>query len=75
MSPAIFPTVGINMRIQKLLLPFFALFLFSGCCEYLGICTSASVHTSISGAQQYALQSVSPRVQQLAQQSPESCAR
>ncbi len=55
------------MRIQKLLLPLFALFLFSGCCEYLGICTSASVHTSISGAQQYARLSAPPGVQ-LAQQ-------
>jgi hypothetical protein len=36
------------MYIKKLLAPLFALFLFSGCCEYLGICTSASVHTSIS---------------------------
>jgi len=62
------------MRIHKLLLPLFALFLFSGCCEYLGICASASVHTSISRAQQYAQQSVSPAVQ-LAQQSPQSCAR
>jgi hypothetical protein len=60
------------MRIQKLLFPLFALFLFSGCCEYLGICTSASIHTSISGPQQYAQQGVSPGVQ-LAQQSPQSC--
>jgi hypothetical protein len=51
------------MKIHKLLLPFFALFLFSGCCEYLGICTSASVHTSISGANQYAQQSVTPEFQ------------
>jgi hypothetical protein len=60
------------MNIQKWLLPVFALFLFSGCCEYLGICTSASVHTSISGAQQYAQQGASPGVQ-LAQQSTQSC--
>jgi hypothetical protein len=62
------------MYIKKLLAPLFALFLFSGCCEYLGICTSASVHTSISGPQQYAQHSASPGVQ-LAQQSSQSCGR
>jgi hypothetical protein len=62
------------MYIQKLLVPFCALFLFSGCCQFLGICTSASVHTSISGAQQYAQQGTSPGVQ-LAQQSSQSCGR
>jgi hypothetical protein len=56
-----------NMRINKLLLPLFALFLLSGCCEYLGICTSASIHTSIPGARQYARQSVAPEGQ-MAQQ-------
>jgi hypothetical protein len=51
------------MKLQKMLITLFSLFLFSGCCEYLGICTSASVHTSISGANQYAQQSVTPEFQ------------
>ena len=41
---------------RKLLLPFASLLLLSlsGCCRYLGLCASASVHTSISGPVQYA---------------------
>jgi hypothetical protein len=42
----------------KLFVPFTALFLLSlpGCCRYLGLCASASVHTSISAPQQFAQQ-------------------
>jgi hypothetical protein len=42
----------------KLFLPFVALFLLplSGCCEYLGLCASVSVHTSISAPQRFAQQ-------------------
>ena len=42
----------------KLFVPFAALFLLplSGCCRYLGLCASASVHTSISSPQQFAQQ-------------------
>lgn len=42
----------------KLFVPFGALFLLSlsGCCRYLGLCASASVHTSISAPQQFAQQ-------------------
>jgi hypothetical protein len=36
----------------KLFVPFAALLLLSGCCRVLGICTSASVHTSISSPQE-----------------------
>jgi hypothetical protein len=45
------------MLIKKVFIPVMIAFLFSGCCEYLGICTSASVHTSISPSQQYVQQS------------------
>lgn len=38
----------------KLLISIAALCLLSGCCRYLGICTSASVHTSITSPQQFA---------------------
>jgi len=38
----------------KLLILVAALGLLSGCCRYLGICTSASVHTSITSPQQFA---------------------
>ena len=39
-----------------------ALFLspLSGCCRYLGVCASASVHTSISSPQQFAQQDSGP---------------
>lgn len=60
------------MGIQKLFVLIAALFLFSGCCDLLGICTSASIHTSISGEHQYAQQSIYPGVQ-MAQQLPQSC--
>jgi len=40
----------------KLLISVVALCLLSGCCRYLGICTSASVHTSITSPQQFAQQ-------------------
>jgi hypothetical protein len=42
---------------------FFALVvasLLSGCCDLFGICTSASIHTSITGQHQYARQEVPP---------------
>jgi len=42
---------------MKFLLPVLALILCSGCCRYLGICTSASVHTSIEAPDQLAQQS------------------
>ena len=42
--------------IPKLLISVAALCLLSGCCRYLGICTSASVHTSITSPQQFAQQ-------------------
>jgi hypothetical protein len=40
----------------KFLVPFAALLLLSlsGCCRYLGLCASASVHTSIDSPQQFA---------------------
>jgi hypothetical protein len=41
----------------KLLISVAALCLLSGCCRYLGICTSASVHTSITSPQQFAQRS------------------
>jgi len=42
----------------RLILPFAALTLLSlsGCCEYLGLCASASVHTSIDAPTKYAQQ-------------------
>jgi uncharacterized protein YceK len=40
----------------KLFVPFAALLLLSGCCRVLGICTSASVHTSISSPQEFTQQ-------------------
>jgi hypothetical protein len=40
----------------KLLISVAALCLLSGCCRYLGICTSASVHTSITSPQQFTQQ-------------------
>jgi uncharacterized protein YceK len=40
----------------KLFVPFAALLLLSGCCQVLGICTSASVHTSISSPQEFTQQ-------------------
>jgi hypothetical protein len=60
------------MLITKLFMVFTALFLLSGCCDLLGICTSASIHTSISRQQKYALQNTPPGIQ-LAQQSSQSC--
>jgi hypothetical protein len=46
----------------KLFVPFAALLLLplSGCCRYLGLCASASVHTSISSPQQFAQQDSTP---------------
>jgi len=40
----------------KFLVPFAALLLLSlsGCCRYLGLCASASVHTSIDSPRQFA---------------------
>jgi hypothetical protein len=43
----------------KLLLPLTVLLAISGCCQLFGVCTSASVHTSISPAQQFAQQDTS----------------
>lgn len=40
---------------KLLLLAVTTLFL-SGCCQYLGICASASVHTSIPSSQEFAEQ-------------------
>jgi hypothetical protein len=40
----------------KLLVPITALLALSGCCQLFGVCTSASVHTSISLPQQFAQQ-------------------
>jgi len=40
----------------KLLLPLTALLAISGCCQLFGVCTSASVHTSISSPQKFAQQ-------------------
>jgi len=60
------------MYLHKLIVPLAALFLFSGCCDLLGICTSASVHTSISSPQGYAQQQ-NPQELRLASQSPQSC--
>jgi len=40
----------------KLFVSFAALLLLSGCCRVLGICTSASVHTSISSTQEFTQQ-------------------
>jgi uncharacterized protein YceK len=40
----------------KLLVPLAALLLMSGCCRMLGICTSASVHTSIASPEEFAQQ-------------------
>jgi hypothetical protein len=42
----------------KLIVPLAALLLLplSGCCEYFGLCASASVHTSIDAPNQYAQQ-------------------
>jgi hypothetical protein len=63
------------MLVQKLFAPFFALFLFSGCCSMLGICASASVHTSIAGDHQYAQQNGGSSEVQVAQRSPQSCSQ
>lgn len=43
---------------NKLLVPFVALFLVSmtGCCSMFGLCASASVHTSIASPHTYAQQ-------------------
>lgn len=49
--------------IRKLLIPLASLFLLSGCCEYLGFCASASVHTSITSPQQTAQRSCPERTQ------------
>ncbi len=38
----------------KLLTASLAIFMFSGCCELFGICTSVAVHSSISSPQQFA---------------------
>ena len=62
------------MGIPKLFILLAALFLFSGCCQFLGICTSASVHTSISPSDQYVQQNNSPDYL-LASQSPQSWAQ
>jgi hypothetical protein len=49
--------------IPKLLISVAALCLLSGCCRYLGICTSASVHTSITSPQQFAEQGCAEGIQ------------
>lgn len=46
---------------MKFLLPVLVLMLCSGCCRYLGVCTSASVHTSIAVPDQLAQQSSCPQ--------------
>lgn len=53
----------------KLLVPVAALFMLSGCCRYLGICTSASIHTSISSPVQFA-QPACPRDGQVIARAP-----
>jgi hypothetical protein len=38
----------------KLLAASIAIFMFSGCCELFGVCTSVAVHSSISSPRQFA---------------------
>ena len=40
--------------VTRLIFLLTAAFMLSGCCEYLGICTSVRVHTSISPSYQVA---------------------
>ena len=40
----------------KLALSLAALLMTSGCCQLFGVCTSASVHTSISSGQRFVQQ-------------------
>jgi uncharacterized protein YceK len=40
----------------KFLVPLAALLLMSGCCRVFGICTSASIHTSIASPEEFAQQ-------------------
>jgi hypothetical protein len=49
------PKVELKQMFKLLLLAITTLFL-SGCCQFLGICTSASIHTSIPSSQQFAEQ-------------------
>ena len=49
--------------VPKLLISVAALYLLSGCCRYLGICTSASVHTSITSPQQFVQQGCKEGIQ------------
>ena len=50
------PAQKVNELMLKLLLPLTALLAISGCCQLFGVCTSASVHTSISSPQQFVQQ-------------------
>jgi len=49
--------------IRKLLVSIAALLMLSGCCRFLGFCTSASVTTSITPSQQFAQQGCSQGTQ------------
>jgi hypothetical protein len=50
------PAQKVDELMLKLLLPLTALFAISGCCQLFGVCTSASVHTSISSPNQFVQQ-------------------
>ena len=50
------PAQKVDELMLKLLLPLTALFAISGCCQLFGVCTSASVHTSISSPNQFVRQ-------------------
>jgi hypothetical protein len=52
------------------LLPLTALLAISGCCQLFGVCTSASVHTSISPTQQFAQQDGSQNRLAVGSESP-----
>jgi len=41
---------------SKLMVLLIALVMCSGCCELFGVCTSASIHTSIQSQKDYAQQ-------------------
>jgi hypothetical protein len=47
------PTQKGELEMVKLAAAILTVVLMSGCCRFFGICTSASVHTSISPGAQY----------------------
>lgn len=56
----------------RLMVLLMALLMCSGCCELFGVCTSASIHTSIQSDQEYAQQGVpaqEPMISQYSQQA------